>query len=105
METAFGSDTTYLAFSLNVNMAISVRQLGGQRFWPSGDGHRVVTGAILASSGSLVVGTRGPVLRLTPKDDGAITRCARQPVSWQESRECPAPTLRQPSICSSDPLG
>jgi hypothetical protein len=35
-----------------------------------GNGLRVVTGAVLASGGSLVVRTRGRALRLTPKDDG-----------------------------------
>ena len=35
-----------------------------------GNGLRVVTGAVLASGGSLVVRTKGRALRLTPKDDG-----------------------------------
>ena len=35
-----------------------------------GNGLRVVTGAVLASGGSLVVGTGGRALRLTPQEDG-----------------------------------
>jgi hypothetical protein len=35
-----------------------------------GNGLRVVTGAVLASGGSLVVRTKGRALRLTPQDDG-----------------------------------
>jgi hypothetical protein len=36
-----------------------------------GNGLRVVAGAVLATGGSLVVGTKGRLLRLAPQDDGA----------------------------------
>jgi len=38
-----------------------------------GNGLRVVTGAVLASGGSLVVSTRGRQLRLVPQDDGSTS--------------------------------
>jgi hypothetical protein len=53
-----------------------------------GNGLRVVVGAVLASRGSITVGTRGRQLRLSPRDDGTTAVESRSPFSGTGTMIC-----------------
>jgi hypothetical protein len=88
-------------FSINRPM-ISTKLLRLPSRGALGNGLRVVAGAVLASSGTLVVNTRNGRIKLKPQRDGTTTVAGSSPSSFRSApasrsvsvRPCPRMTLR-----------